>query len=129
MNLGTLLFELLSEALGLSLNHLKDMDCARGLFALCHYYPSCPEPELTVGTAKHSDHGFLTVLLQDHIGGLQVLYEDKWIDITPVPGALIVNIGDLLQASFLCPYAYSFHYERKKLKCHLLSNQNVSYTN
>ncbi|RHN38773.1 putative deacetoxyvindoline 4-hydroxylase [Medicago truncatula] len=73
------------------------MDCAKGLFALCHYYPSCPEPELTVGTAKHSDHGFLTVLIQDHIGGLQVLYEDKWIDITPVSGALIVNIGDLLQ--------------------------------
>jgi isopenicillin N synthase-like dioxygenase len=46
------------------------------------------------------------VLLQDHIGGLQVLYEDKWIDITPVPGALIVNVGDLLQASFLYCYVY-----------------------
>jgi isopenicillin N synthase-like dioxygenase len=97
MNLGTLLFELLSEALGLNPNHLKDMDCAEGLIALCHYYPPCPEPELTVGTTKHSDNDFLTVLLQDHIGGLQVLYEDKWIDITPVPGALIVNVGDLLQ--------------------------------
>ena len=114
MNLGTLLFELLSEALGLSPNHLKDLDCAQGLFALCHYYPSCPEPELTVGTAKHSDHSFLTVLLQDHIGGLQVIYEDKWIDITPVSGALIVNVGDLLQASFLCPSVYIFHNERKK---------------
>ncbi|GAU20272.1 hypothetical protein TSUD_353370 [Trifolium subterraneum] len=97
MNLGTLLFELLSEALGLNPNHLKDMGCAEGLIALCHYYPPCPEPELTVGTTKHSDNDFLTVLLQDHIGGLQVLYEDKWIDITPVPGALIVNVGDLLQ--------------------------------
>ncbi|KAK2352613.1 1-aminocyclopropane-1-carboxylate oxidase protein [Trifolium repens] len=100
MNLGTLLFELLSEALGLNPNHLKDMDCAEGLVALCHYYPPCPEPELTVGTTKHSDNDFLTVLLQDHIGGLQVLYEDKWIDIKPVSGALIVNVGDLLQASF-----------------------------
>ncbi|AET01272.1 putative deacetoxyvindoline 4-hydroxylase [Medicago truncatula] len=97
MNLGTLLFELLSEALGLNPNHLKDMDCAEGLIALCHYYPPCPEPELTVGTTKHSDNDFLTVLLQDHIGGLQVLYDDKWIDITPVSGALIVNVGDLLQ--------------------------------
>ncbi|XP_045788045.1 1-aminocyclopropane-1-carboxylate oxidase homolog 1-like isoform X1 [Trifolium pratense] len=97
MNLGTLLFELLSEALGLIPNHLKDMDCAEGLVALCHYYPPCPEPELTVGTTKHSDTDFLTVLLQDHIGGLQVFYEDKWIDIKPVPGALIVNVGDLLQ--------------------------------
>ncbi|GAU49731.1 hypothetical protein TSUD_43180 [Trifolium subterraneum] len=92
MNIGTLLFELLSEALGLNPNHLKDMDCAEGLVALGHYYPPCPEPELTVGTTKHSDNDFLTVLLQDHIGGLQVLYEDKWIDIKPVPGALIVNL-------------------------------------
>jgi isopenicillin N synthase-like dioxygenase len=101
MNLGTLLFALLSEALGLNPNHLKDMGCAEGLIALCHYYPPCPEPEMTVGTTKHCDNDFLTVLLQDHIGGLQVLYDDKWIDITPVPGALVVNVGDLLQASFM----------------------------
>jgi len=108
-NLGTLLFELLSEALGLNPNHLKDMDCAEGLLALGHYYPPCPEPELTVGTTKHSDNDFLTVLLQDDIGGLQVLYQDKWIDITPVPGALIVNVGDLLQASFLHSYVHSIN--------------------
>ncbi|KAJ1399428.1 Oxoglutarate/iron-dependent dioxygenase [Sesbania bispinosa] len=91
MNLGTLLLELLSEALGLNSNHLKDMGCAEGLVALGHYYPACPEPQLTVGTTKHSDNDFLTVLLQDHIGGLQVLYQDKWIDITPVPEALLVT--------------------------------------
>ncbi|KAK2405947.1 1-aminocyclopropane-1-carboxylate oxidase protein [Trifolium repens] len=112
MNLGTILFKLLSEALGLNPNHLKDMDCAEGLVALCHYYPPCPEPELTLGTTKHSDTDFLTVLLQDHIGGLQVLYENKWIDIKPVPGALIVNIGDLLQASFLYSYVHITIYKK-----------------
>ncbi|ONI26626.1 hypothetical protein PRUPE_1G035600 [Prunus persica] len=40
---------------------------------------------------------FLQKLLQDHIGGLQVLHQNKWIDVLPVPGALVVNIGDLLQ--------------------------------
>jgi isopenicillin N synthase-like dioxygenase len=37
------------------------------------------------------------VLLQDHIGGLQVLHENTWVDVSPVPGALVINIGDLLQ--------------------------------
>ncbi|OIW21126.1 hypothetical protein TanjilG_29782 [Lupinus angustifolius] len=94
MKLGTTLFELLSEALGLHPNHLKGMGCAEGLITLGHYYPSCPEPELTMGTTKHSDNDFLTVLLQDHIGGLQVLYQDQWIDVPPAPGALVLMTND-----------------------------------
>ncbi|XP_058751974.1 1-aminocyclopropane-1-carboxylate oxidase homolog 1-like [Vicia villosa] len=96
--LGMKLFELLSEALGLNPNHLKDMDCFKGIMLLGHYYPPCPEPELTMGTTKHSDGSFLTVLLQDHIGGgLQILNQDSWIDVPQIPEALVVNFGDLLQ--------------------------------
>ncbi|KAL5784711.1 hypothetical protein ACOSQ2_007103 [Xanthoceras sorbifolium] len=88
---------LMSEALGLQPNHLKDMGCAGGLILLSHYYPPCPQPQLTIGTTKHSDNTFLSVLLQDHIGGLQILYQNLWVDVTPIPGALVINIGDLLQ--------------------------------
>ncbi|KAL3359721.1 hypothetical protein AABB24_016306 [Solanum stoloniferum] len=97
MTLGKSLFELLSEGLGLDPSHLNNIDCSEGLRVLGHYYPACPQPELTIGTNKHSDNDFITVLLQDQIGGLQVLHKTQWIDVPPTPGALVVNIGDLLQ--------------------------------
>lgn len=97
MKVGNLVFELLSEALGLHPNHLNDMSCAEGLAVLGHYYPACPQPELTLGTTEHADNDFLTVLLQDHIGGLQILCDNNWIDVPSHPGALVVKLGDLLQ--------------------------------
>ncbi|KAI3504159.1 hypothetical protein L1887_32704 [Cichorium endivia] len=97
MKLGGLLFRLISEALGLNENHLRDLDCDKGLAFIGHCYPACPQPDLTMGTTRHTDDGFLTVLLQDEIGGLQILHQNEWIDVPPTPGALVINIGDLLQ--------------------------------
>ncbi|KAL8171392.1 hypothetical protein V2J09_023196 [Rumex salicifolius] len=93
------LLDLMSEGLGLTSaeTQLGAMECTKGWASVYHYYPACPEPHMTLGNPKHTDPSFLTVLLQDEIGGLQVLYEDRWVNVHPVPGSLVINIGDLLQ--------------------------------
>lgn len=95
--LGSTLFGLVSEALGLKTEHLHAMECNKWQSVVGHYYPACPNPELTLGTSGHTDVAFITILLQDQIGGLQVLHENQWVIVQPIPGALVVNIGDLLQ--------------------------------
>ncbi|ERM96172.1 hypothetical protein AMTRI_Chr09g34300 [Amborella trichopoda] len=62
-----------------------------------NYYPVCPNPELTVGVGPHSDLGVITLLVQDDVGGLQAKIEDEWVEIAPMPGALIVNVGATLE--------------------------------
>ncbi|KAI3707474.1 hypothetical protein L6452_26030 [Arctium lappa] len=91
------LFELLSEALGLETNHLKRLECEKGRTLACHYYPVCPMPDQTLGVSKHTDASFITLLLQDQVGGLEVLHGDRWAQVEPIPDSLVVNIGDLLQ--------------------------------
>ncbi|KAK8628278.1 hypothetical protein V6N13_063987 [Hibiscus sabdariffa] len=94
--LGEQLMGLLSEGLGLDMDRLKNT-CLDAKLMVGNYYPHCPQPDLTVGIASHSDPGVLTLVLQDHIGGLQIKHKGEWVDVKPVHGALVINIADILQ--------------------------------
>ncbi|CAM0914185.1 unnamed protein product [Alopecurus aequalis] len=66
--------------------------------ARCSYYPECPRPELVFGLKPHSDISAVTVLMvDDTVGGLQVLKEGAWWDVPVVPHTLLVIIGDQIQ--------------------------------
>ncbi|XP_022775689.1 1-aminocyclopropane-1-carboxylate oxidase homolog 4-like [Durio zibethinus] len=95
--LGERLMGLLSEGLGLDTDRIKNTTCLEARVMVGHYYPCCPQPDLTIGVASHTDPGALTVLLQDHIGGLQIKHEGEWVDVKPVPGALVINVADVLR--------------------------------
>jgi isopenicillin N synthase-like dioxygenase len=71
------------------------------LFRLFHY-PEQPSTGGGVesdewGVREHTDYGFLTILHQDAIGGLQVRSSSGWLDVAPVPGAFVCNLGDMLE--------------------------------
>ncbi len=57
----------------------------------------------------HSDAGVLTILLQDDVGGLQVFTGGRWLDVTPVEGAFVVNVGDMMQVWSNDTYPAALH--------------------
>lgn len=66
---------------------------------LLHYPPQIgPVSQEEIGIGAHTDYGFLTILSQDDIGGLQVQNrQGEWVSAPPIADTFIVNIGDLVQ--------------------------------
>ncbi|KAL9388766.1 hypothetical protein Peur_017371 [Populus x canadensis] len=64
-----------------------------------NYYPTCSRPELVLGVGPHSDASSITFLLQDDdITGLQIRHEEGWVPVKPIPNAIVVNIGDVIES-------------------------------
>lgn len=64
-----------------------------------NYYPPCSRPDLVLGLSPHSDGSALTVL-QERKGssvGLQILKDNNWVSVQPIPNALVINIGDTIE--------------------------------
>ncbi|KAJ0989977.1 hypothetical protein J5N97_008333 [Dioscorea zingiberensis] len=63
-----------------------------------NYYPPCPQASKVLGLSPHSDGGALTILLQvSEVQGLQIKKNGVWLPIKPLPGAFVVNIGDIIE--------------------------------
>ncbi|KAK9910073.1 hypothetical protein M0R45_034048 [Rubus argutus] len=96
--LAVRLLEGVSESLGLDRDYISKALGKHGQHMAMNYYPPCPEPELTYGLPGHADPNVVTLLLQDDVGGLQVLKDGKWLAVKPIPHTFIVNLGDQMQA-------------------------------
>jgi isopenicillin N synthase-like dioxygenase len=68
---------------------------------LVHYVGGVVEAAGDQGVGSHADYGFVTLLLQDGVGGLEVLPPGatEWTPVEPLPGALVVNLGEMLEVA------------------------------
>ncbi|XP_015886184.3 2-oxoglutarate-dependent dioxygenase 19 [Ziziphus jujuba] len=96
---ATELLRAISETLELEADYIeKSMNWDQGLQILAaNYYPACPDPENAIGIPPHTDHGLLTILIQNDMGGLQVQHKGKWVNWNAIPNSLVVNLGDHMQ--------------------------------
>ncbi len=60
-------------------------------------YPPQRQEDGLFGSAPHTDYGFITLLAQDEVGGLEVRNKaGEWIAAPPIPDTFVMNVGDIL---------------------------------
>nr|QCR70267.1 2-oxoglutarate-dependent dioxygenase [Pohlia nutans] len=97
LKLTDMLLDVFGELLGLKTGYLQETFGDTMLNARLNFYAACPEPSRVLGLRAHSDPNVMTVLVQDHVGGLQVKKGQHWVNVTPIDGALVVNLADQIQ--------------------------------
>ena len=107
VRLGRLLLSALSVSLGFAPDRLAPFFVGDSSFVRLNHYPVCETPaapdsaplpnEGHLGVHPHSDAGALTLLYQDRVASLQIEVGDRFEIVEPVPGALTVNLGDMLR--------------------------------
>ncbi|KAG0223935.1 hypothetical protein BGW41_005285 [Actinomortierella wolfii] len=97
--LSSRLMEAVALSLGLEAYYFKNMFGTNPYYRLkAAKYPSVNK-ESTIGCGAHKDTGFLTVLLQDMVGGLQGQNPatQEWFDTKPIPDTFIVTMGEAIE--------------------------------
>ncbi|KAJ0914293.1 putative flavanone 3-dioxygenase [Helianthus annuus] len=90
----------ISAGLGLDHSYVEralKLDSGFQIF-VANLYPPCPQPELAIGLPPHSDHGLLTLLINNGVSGLQIKHKGKWFHVNnDIPSSFLVNTADQLQ--------------------------------
>lgn len=96
--LGAKLLRAIARYLNLGDDYFADkVDMGNSVLRMLHY-PPVPADAPGVRASAHEDINVITLLLGAEEAGLQLKDADgQWLDIAPPPGALVVNIGDMLQ--------------------------------
>jgi len=101
--IGAELLAGISAALGLPEDYFAApfADTPAWMGKLVHYVGGQVPEAGTQGVGSHADYGFVTLLLQDSVGGLEVQPhgQEEWIPVEPIPGALVVNLGEMLEVA------------------------------
>lgn len=110
---GRLLLRGFAQAMGEAPDHFEDvLSCPPSQLRLIHY-PYDPLAVDVVGIGAHTDYEMFT-LLHATSPGLEVLNgEGQWIDAPPVPGAYVVNVGDMLEILTNGAFVATSHRVRK----------------
>ncbi|KAI8603571.1 hypothetical protein EDD21DRAFT_423682 [Dissophora ornata] len=93
------LMDAVALSLGLRSSYFRDLFGKNPYYRLkCAKYPSVKEAA-TIGCGAHKDTGFMTVLFQDMVGGLQGQDPGtgEWMDTKPVPDTFIVTMGEAIE--------------------------------
>jgi isopenicillin N synthase-like dioxygenase len=95
---GLRILAAIARHLGLAPDYFEDtVRDGNGVLRLLHYPPT-PGDGPNVRAGAHEDINTITLLLGAEEAGLQLLDRDgNWLPVTPKPGELAVNIGDMLQ--------------------------------
>ncbi|EYU18444.1 hypothetical protein MIMGU_mgv1a015410mg [Erythranthe guttata] len=64
---------------------------------IANLYPRCPNPDSALGMPPHSDHGLLTLVIQNGVGGLQIQHKGVWVNVNAIPNSILVNTADQLE--------------------------------
>ena len=97
-DVGRTLLHALALALGQPADHFDPMVTPRPeVLVKVIRYPARDAPSEAQGVGEHRDTGLLTFVHQDDATGLQVRLGDRFVDIPRVPGAYVVNLGEMMQ--------------------------------